>query len=90
MDRTTAKLLINSLWLGMKPYQDIVNFIDNNKAEEIFSKSHVKEQYDITYKIEFIRSENKPIFGFKDEYLNFKLECDSKKFKNYYKGKSSK
>lgn len=33
MDRTTAKLLINSLWLGMKPYQDIVNFIENNKAE---------------------------------------------------------
>ena len=85
MDRTTAKLLINSLYgrLGMKPYQDIIEIVDSNKAKDILSKYNVKEQYNLTDKLEFIRYENTPISGFeelygKDEYLNFMLDCDSK------------
>lgn len=85
MDRTTTKLILNTLYgrLGMKPYQDVIEIVDNKKAEEILSKFHVKEQYNITDDLEFIRYENKPLFGFeelygKDEYLNFMLDCDSK------------
>ena len=85
MDRTTAKLLLNSLYgrLGMKPYQDNIEIVDSNRAEELLSKYIVKEQYNITDSLEFIRYENKPISGFlelygKDEYLNFLLDCDSK------------
>jgi len=85
MDRTTAKLLLNSLYgrLGMKPYLDNIEIVDSNKAVDILSKFNVKEQYNITDELEFIRYENKPISGFlelygKDEYLEFMLDCDSK------------
>lgn len=85
MDRTTAKLILNSLYgrLGMKPYQDNIEIIDSSKAVDILSKYNVKEQYNITENLEFIRYENKPIPGFlelygKDEYLDFILDCDSK------------
>jgi len=86
MDRTTAKMILNSLYgrLGMKPYQDSIEIVDSNRAEEILSKFNVKEQYNITDELEFIRYENEPISGFlelygEDEYLNFKLDCDSQK-----------
>jgi DNA polymerase elongation subunit (family B) len=85
MDRTTAKLIINSLYgrLGMKPYQDIIEIANSVRANFILSKFLVKEQYNLTDNLEFIRYENTPISGFeelygKDEYLNFMLECDSK------------
>ena len=85
MDRTTAKMILNSLYgrLGMKPYQDNIEIIDSSKAVDILSKYNVKEQYNITENLEFIRYENKPIPGFlelygKDEYLDFMLDCDSK------------
>jgi len=85
MDRTTAKMILNSLYgrLGMKPYQDNIEIVDSNKAVDILSKFNVKEQYSVTEDLEFIRYENKPISGFlelygKDEYLNFMLDCDSK------------
>jgi DNA polymerase type B, organellar and viral len=85
MDRTTAKMILNSLYgrLGMKPSQDIIEIVNFDKAENILSKYNVKEQYTLTDKLEFIRYENKPISGFlelygKDEYLNFMLDCDSK------------
>jgi DNA polymerase type B, organellar and viral len=86
MDRTTAKLILNSLYgrLGMKPYQDNIEIVDSNRALDILSKYSVKEQYQITDKLEFLRYENKPISGFlelygKDEYLDFMLDCDAKK-----------
>jgi DNA polymerase type B, organellar and viral len=86
MDRTTAKLLLNSLYgrLGMKPYQDEIEIVDSNRAVDILSKYSVKEQYNVTDKLEFLRYENKPITGFmelygKDEYLNFMLDCDANK-----------
>lgn len=85
MDRTTAKLLLNSLYgrLGMKPYQDNIEIVNSLRAEDILSKFIVKEQYNLTNNLEFIRYENKPIFGFeelygKDEYINFMLDCDYK------------
>ena len=85
MDRTTAKLLLNSLCgrLGMKPYQDIIQIVNSLAAEDILSKYNIKEQYNLTDNLEFIRYENKPIFGFeelygKDEYIDFMLDCDSK------------
>ena len=85
MDRTTAKMILNSLYgrLGMKPYKDQVEIVESSQAEEILSKFIVKEQYTLTSDLEFIRYENKPISGFlelygKDEYLNFMLDCDSK------------
>jgi hypothetical protein len=85
MDRNTAKMILNSLAgrLGMKSNQDLIEIIESNKAEEILSKLNVKEQYQITEILEFIRYENTPIIGFseiydKDEYLNFILNCDSK------------
>jgi len=85
MDRTTAKLLLNSLYgrLGIKPYQDNIEIVNSLRAEDILSKFIVKEQYNLTNNLEFIRYENKPIFGFeelygKDEYINFMLDCDSK------------
>jgi hypothetical protein len=85
MDRTTAKLLLNSLYrrLGMKPYQDVIEIVDSNRAVDILSKYVVKEQYNLTNNLEFIRYENTPISGFeelygKDEYINFMLDCDSK------------
>jgi DNA polymerase type B, organellar and viral len=85
MDRTTAKLILNSMYgrLGMKPYQDNVEIVDSSKALEILSKFNVKEQYNLTDNLEFIRYENEPITGFlelygKDEYLNFILDLDSK------------
>jgi len=66
MDRTTAKMILNSLYgrLGMKSYQDIMEIVDSNRAEDILSKYNVKEQYQITDKLEFLRYENKPISGF--------------------------
>jgi len=85
MDRTTAKLILNSMYgrLGMKPYQDNVEIVDSSKALEILSKFNVKEQYNLTDTLEFLRYENEPITGFlelygKDEYLNFILDLDSK------------
>jgi hypothetical protein len=47
MDRTTAKMILNSLFgrLGMKPNQDIIEIVDSTKALEILSKFNVKEQY---------------------------------------------
>jgi hypothetical protein len=85
MDRTTAKMILNSLFgrLGMKPNQDIIEIVDSTKALEILSKFNVKEQYQITENLEFLRYDNTPITGFlelygKDEYLNFMLDCDSK------------
>jgi hypothetical protein len=85
MDRTTAKLLLNSLYgrLGMKPYQDTIEIVEPTRAVEILSKYSVKEQYQITDELEFLRYENKPITGFlelygKDEYLEFMLDCESK------------
>jgi hypothetical protein len=85
MDRTTAKMILNSLYgrLGMKPYQDTIEIVEPTRAEEILSKYIVKEQYQITDELEFLRYENKPVTGFlelygKDEYLNFMLDCDSK------------
>jgi hypothetical protein len=85
MDRTSAKLILNSLYgrLGMKPYQDVIEIVDSFRAEHILSKYLVKEQYNLTDKLEFLRYENTPISGFeelygKDEYLNFMLDCDSK------------
>jgi hypothetical protein len=85
MDRTTAKMILNSLAgrLGMKPYQDTIEIVDSTRAEEILSKYNVKEQYQITDNLEFLRYENTPITGFlelygEDEYLNFLLNCDSK------------
>jgi len=85
MDRTTAKMILNSLYgrLGMKPHQDTIEIADPFRAEYILSKYIVKEQYNITDNLEFIRYENKPITGFlelygKDEYLNFILDCDAK------------
>jgi hypothetical protein len=40
MDRTTAKLLLNSLYgrLGMKEHQDIVEIVNSNKAEDYLNK----------------------------------------------------
>ena len=85
MDRTTAKMILNSLFgrLGMKPNQDIIEIVDSSKALDILSKFNVKEQYQITDNLEFLRYDNTPITGFlelygKDEYLNFMLDCDSK------------
>jgi len=85
MDRTTAKMILNSLYgrLGMKPNQDTIEIVDSSKELEILSKFNVKEQYQITDNLECLRFENKPISGFlelygKDEYLNFMLDCDSK------------
>jgi DNA polymerase type B, organellar and viral len=85
MDRITAKLILNSLYgrLGMKPYQDNIEIVDSNRALDILSKFNVKEQYQITDKLEYLRYENSPITGFlelygKDEYLNFMLDLDSK------------
>jgi hypothetical protein len=85
MDRTTAKLILNSMFgrLGMKPYQDNVEIVDSSKALDILSKFNVKEQYNLTDTLEFIRYENEPITGFlelygKDEYLNFILDLDAK------------
>jgi hypothetical protein len=59
MDRTTTKLLLNSLYgrLGMKPYQDIIEIVDSNRAVDILSKYIVKEQYNLTNNLEFIRYE---------------------------------
>lgn len=85
MDRTTAKMILNSMYgrLGMKPFLDNMEIVDSAKAEDILSKYVVKEQYQITENLEFLRYENKPITEFlelygKDEYLNFLLDCDSK------------
>lgn len=85
MDRTTAKLLFNSLYgrLGMKKHPDIVEIVDSNKAEELLSKYEVLEQCSITDKLELIRYTPKAILGFeelygKDEYINFLLASDSK------------
>jgi len=85
MDRTTAKMILNSLYgrLGMKPYQDTINIVESSKAEDILSKYIVKEQYDITDNLEYIRYENNPIPGFselygKDAYLDFLIECETK------------
>jgi len=85
MDRTTAKMILNSLYgrLGMKPYQDNVEIVESSKAGEILSKFVVKEQYSITDELEYIKYENTPIPGFEelygtDEYLNFIVDCDSK------------
>jgi DNA polymerase type B, organellar and viral len=85
MDRTTAKMILNSLYgrLGMKPHQDNIEIVESSKAEEILSKYVVKDQYQITDNLEFLRYENTPITGFlelygKDEYLDFMLDCDSK------------
>jgi DNA polymerase elongation subunit (family B) len=85
MDRTSAKMILNSMYgrLGMKPYLDNIEIVDPIRAEEILSKFVVKEQYQITNDLEFLRYENTPISGFlelygKDEYLNFMLDCDSK------------
>lgn len=85
MDRNTAKMILNSLYgrLGMKPYQDHIEIVDSSKALDILSKYNVKEQYQLTDTLEFLRYENAPITGFlelygKDEYLNFMLDCDSK------------
>jgi DNA polymerase elongation subunit (family B) len=85
MDRTTAKMILNSMYgrLGMKPYQDNIEIVETTKAEEILSKFVVKEQYNLTDNLEFLRYENIPITGFlelygADEYLNFMLDCDSK------------
>jgi hypothetical protein len=78
-------MILNSLYgrLGMKPYQDTIEIVESNRAEDILSKYIVKEQYNVTDKLEFIRYENKPISGFlelygEDEYLEFMLDCDSK------------
>ena len=59
MDRTTAKLLLNSLYgrLGMKPSQNIIEIVDSNRAVDILSKYIVKEQYNLTNNLEFIRYE---------------------------------
>jgi hypothetical protein len=80
-----AKILLNSLYgrLGMKPYQDIIEIVDSNRAVDILSKYIVKEQYNLTNNLEFIRYEYSPISGFEElygkyEYLNFMLDCDSK------------
>lgn len=85
MDRTTSKLILNSVYgrLGMKPHQDVIEIVSSNRAEEILSKFSVKEQFSLTNELEFLRYENKPISGFlelygKDEYLDFMLDCDSK------------
>ena len=85
MDRTTAKMILNSLYgrLGIKPYIDNIEIVETTKAEEILSKFVVKEHYQITDNLEFLRYINEPITGFlelygKDEYLNFMLDCDSK------------
>jgi hypothetical protein len=85
MDRNTAKMILNSLAgrLGMKPNQDIISIVNPTQSLEILSKFNVKEQYQITDNLEFLRYENTPISGFlelygKDEYLNFMLDCDSK------------
>jgi hypothetical protein len=85
MDRTTAKMNLNSLFgrLGMKPFHDNIEIVDSSQALDILSKFNVKEQYQITNNLEFLRYENSPIFGFLelygvDEYLNFMLDCDSK------------
>jgi hypothetical protein len=85
MDRTTAKMILVSLFgrLGMKPYQDNIEIVESSKALDILSKFNVKEQYNLTEDLEFIRYENTPISGFleiygKEEYLNFLLDCDSK------------
>jgi hypothetical protein len=78
-------MILNSLYgrLGMKPYQDTIEIVESNRAEDILSKYIVKEQYQVTDGLELLRYENKPITGFmelygKDEYLDFMLECDSK------------
>jgi DNA polymerase type B, organellar and viral len=57
MDRTTAKMILNSLYgrLGMKPYQDNIEIVESSKAEEILSKYVVKDQYQITDNLEFLR-----------------------------------
>jgi DNA polymerase elongation subunit (family B) len=85
MERATAKLILNSVYgrLGMRPYQDNIAIVESDRALDILSKYEVKEQYNLTKNLEFIRYENKPIMGFlelygKDEYLNFMLDCDSK------------
>jgi hypothetical protein len=85
MERATAKMILNSLFgrLGMKPLQDNIEIVESSKALEILSKFNVKEQYNLTDSLEYLRYENNPITGFlelygKDEYLNFMLDCDSK------------
>jgi len=85
MDRTTAKMILNSMYgrLGMRPFLDNIEIVNSAKAEDILAKFVVKEQYQITNDLEYLRYENKPISGFlelygKDEYLNFMLDCDAK------------
>ncbi|KAF8269090.1 hypothetical protein EI94DRAFT_1575340 [Lactarius quietus] len=80
MDRATAKIILNSMYgrLGMKPYFDNIEIVESSKAEEIVLKFVVKEQYNLTDKLEFLRYENTPISEFQalygaDEYLNFIL-----------------
>ena len=40
MDRTTAKMILNSLYgrLGMKPYKDLVEIVESSQAEDILTK----------------------------------------------------
>lgn len=85
MDRTTAKMILNSLYgrLGMRVHQDVIEIVNSTQAEQILSKYLVKEQYQITDELEFLRYENTPISGFeelygKDEFLDFMLDCDAK------------
>lgn len=85
MDRTTAKLLLNSLYgrLGMNPQLDIAKVVSSEEAVNISSKFQVKEQYSLTNKLEFIRYTNQPIQGFEqlygsEELINFNLSNDSK------------
>jgi hypothetical protein len=85
MDRTTAKLLLNSLYgrLGLNQHSDTIRIVDSKQAEFILSRYVVKEQYSLAHNLELIRFENKPVNGFEelfgeDEYSKFLLECDSK------------
>jgi hypothetical protein len=66
MERATAKMILNGVYgrLGMKPDQDIIEIVNSSKAEEILSKFNVKEQYNLTENLEFIRYANTPIAGF--------------------------
>jgi hypothetical protein len=85
MDRTTVKLLLNSLYgrLDMRQHNNNVVIVNNTEAENILTKYQVKELYTLIENLELLRYVNKPILGFKelygeDQYNNFLLNCDSK------------
>lgn len=57
MDR--AKMILNELYrrLGIKPYQDVIEIVNSSRAKLILSKFIVKEQYNLTDKLDLYQFE---------------------------------